>query len=178
MTLIITSQIKLREIDIQDAAVIFKTIDQQRDYLGKWLPFVAHTNSQADTEGFIKSINSLPYDQKELIFTIWFNNDFAGLIGFKATDRINSKTELGYWLSEPFQKKGIVTSCVEFLCAHAFTRLGMNRVQIKCAPGNDASKRIPQKLGFHYEGIERAGERVDEHTYRDLEVYSWLRSDI
>ncbi|WP_430816259.1 GNAT family N-acetyltransferase [Carboxylicivirga sp. RSCT41] len=177
MILEVNQQIKLCEIKMQDAAVIFNTIDQQRDYLGQWLPFIAHTKVQADTENFIKAVSNVPYDQKELIFTIWYNDDFAGLVGFKATDRANSKTEIGYWLSEPFQKKGIVLSCVRYLSEYAFTRLGINRIQIKCASGNKRSKRIPEKLGFIFEGIERAGERVNEHTYFDLEVFSLLRSD-
>ena len=29
------------------------------------------------------------------------------MIGFKDTDKLNKKTEIGYWLSEKFQKQGI-----------------------------------------------------------------------
>ena len=177
MILEVTPEIMLREIDLKDAAVIFNTIDKQRNYLGQWLPFVEHTKSKADTESFIKAVGNVPHEQKELIFTVWFKGEFAGLVGFKATDRINSKTEIGYWLSQPFQKKGIVITSVKYLCNYAFTRLGINRIQIKCAVGNDSSKRIPEQLGFIFEGIERSGERIDEHTYFDLEVYSLLRSD-
>ncbi len=175
MILNVTPSITLRELEQHDAKIIFQTIDQQRHYLGKWLPFVAHTQSQADTENFIKAAMNLP--QKELIFTIWYEEEFAGLIGFKATDRLNSRTELGYWLSEPFQKKGIISCCVKFLCNYAFDRLGIHRVQIKCAVGNEPSRRIPQNMGFTFEGVEREGERVNEHLYFDLEVYSLLRTD-
>ncbi|MCU4155431.1 GNAT family N-acetyltransferase [Carboxylicivirga sp. A043] len=177
MILDITPKIQLREIDFKDASVVYNTIDAQRDYLGQWLPFVRHTQSQSDTEAFITSVANLSVSQRELIFTIWYNGDFAGLVGFKATDRINSKTELGYWLSEPFQKKGIVTLCVGYLCSYAFKKLVINRVQIKCAVGNDASRKVPKRLGFAFEGIERAGERVDEHTYYDLEIFSKLKND-
>jgi len=177
MNLIVDRQIELKELAVDDADVIFKTIDSQREYLGEWLPFIAHTKAQSDTENFIKAVCQQAIEERERTYTIWFENEFAGLIGFKGTDRLNGKTEIGYWLSQHFQKRGIVTASVKFLCRYAFKKLGMNRVQIKCAVGNVASEKIPIKLGFIFEGIERAGERVSEQLYFDLKVYSLLRSD-
>ena len=92
------------------------------------------------------------------MFAIRRQNEFIGIIGFKDTDKVNKKTEIGYWLSEKFQKQGIITKSVERLCDFAFNKQGINRVQIKCAVGNKPSIRIPQKSGFKFEGIERDGE--------------------
>jgi len=102
---------------------------------------------------------------------------FAGLIGFKDSDKQNKRTELGYWLSEEYQKKNIITQCVQTLCEFAFDELEMNRVQIRCAVGNLPSKKIPQKLGFVLEGIERDGEKLTGGIFTDLEVYSKLKND-
>jgi len=101
----------------------------------------------------------------------------VGLIGFKDTDRRNRKTEIGYWLSEQYQKQGIVTKAVDKLCEFAFNTLGLNRVQIKCAVGNIPSKNIPKRLGFKLEGIERQGELLTGNVFTDLEIYSKLKSD-
>jgi ribosomal-protein-serine acetyltransferase len=177
MIITIQPQLYLRLIAREDAFVIYYTIDQQRDYLGQWLPFVANTKELRDTEDFIKTVLQQPIHSRESIFTIWYDGTFAGIVGFKDTDRLNSKTEIGYWLSEPFQKKGIMTLCVKELCEHAFEKLGLNRVQIKCAVGNISSQKIPERLGFVIEGIERAGERYDETLFLDLKVYSKLKSD-
>ncbi len=177
MQINVNKHIELRAISREDAAVIFSTIDQQRDYLGQWLPFVPNTKEQRDTEEFIKAVLQQPVGQREPIFTIWYDTKFAGIIGFKDTDRLNRKTEMGYWLSEPFQKKGIVTNCAKVLCEYAFTKLGLNRVQIKCAVGNISSQKVPVRLGFAFEGIERAGERFGENQFFDLKVYSKLKDD-
>jgi len=53
----------------------------------------------------------------------------------------------------------------------------MNRIQIKCASGNIPSKKIPQRLGFSLEGIERDGELLSDGKFTDLEVYSMLKKD-
>jgi ribosomal-protein-serine acetyltransferase len=90
---------------------------------------------------------------------------------------VNKKTELGYWLAENMQGKGIITGSITVLIRFAFKKLKLNRVQIKVAVGNFKSLAIPKKLGFSFEGIERAGEK-HQQLYHDLEVYSLLANDM
>lgn len=173
----VNEEIVLRLISIDDAKSIFETIDSQRDYLGRWLPFVGYTDSIDDSVAFINSVLQSPADRAELVFVIYFNDKFAGIVGFKDTDRLNRKTEIGYWLSQPYQKKGIVTQSVLKLVDFAFSKLDMNRVQIRCAVGNLPSKKIPQRLNFKLEGIERDGELLSSGDFTDLEVYSMLKKE-
>ena len=63
------------------------------------------------------------------------------------------------------------------LIEHAFGELDMNRIQIKVAVGNDKSRRIPEKLGFQMEGIERDGELLVDNVFTDIAVYSLLRKE-
>jgi len=154
----IDTEIELKQLEQSDSIDIFKTIDSQREYLGEWLPFVEFTKDVSDTERFVDSVVNAPEDRFEYVFAIRRQNEFIGIIGFKGTDKVNKKTEIGYWLSEKFQKQGIITKSVERLCDFAFNKQGINRVQIKCAVGNKPSIRIPQKSGFKFEGIERDGE--------------------
>jgi len=177
MELKVSSSIMLKQMGEHDAKDIFDAIDKQRDYLGKWLPFVAFTKKLEDTQAFIASVTKVAMDEREYIFTIRQNSKFIGLIGFRDTDRINRKSEIGYWLLEEYQGQGIVTQAVAKLCDFAFDKLVLNRIQIKCAVGNEPSRKIPRRLKFTYEGIERNGERFGENHYLDLEVYSLLKSD-
>jgi ribosomal-protein-serine acetyltransferase len=71
-----------------------------------------------------------------------------------------------------------MTAAVKALCDFAFQELNMNRIQIKCAVGNEPSKRIPRRLGFTFEGIERDGELLTGGIYTDIEVYSLLKLDV
>jgi len=177
MILKVDAEIELKQLQLLDAEAIFKTIDTQRDYLGKWLPFVALTKEITDTEKFISAVVNAPEDRFELVFSIRKKEVFVGLIGFKDTDKQNKKTEIGYWLSEKYQKQGIVTKSVDALCDYAFNELQINRIQIKCATRNTASINIPKKLGFRFEGIERQGELLTGGLYTDLMVFSKLKSD-
>ena len=162
---------------MDDAPLIFNTIKNQREYLGKWLPFVANTKELKDTQQFIQSVTEETEERIDYVFVILYDNHFAGTIGYRGTDLVNKKTELGYWLSEPFQGRGIITKSVERLVEYSFKHLQLNRVMIRCAVGNEKSKRIPKALNFTFEGIERAGELLSDSTFTDLEVYSFLRSE-
>jgi len=171
MEVAIDSSIALKQINQSDALDIFNTINSQRPYLGKWLPFVAATKELSDTESFIDAVTHAAAEKAEYVFVIRKESVFVGVIGFKSTDLVNKKTEIGYWISEHFQKQGIV-------CAFAFNEMDMNRVQIKCAVGNTASIQIPLRLGFTYEGIERQGELLTGNVFADLQVYSKLKCEM
>ncbi|WP_319560748.1 GNAT family N-acetyltransferase [Marispirochaeta sp.] len=178
MEIQIDKTVTLQNLKASDAGDIFRTIDRQREYLGKWLPFVETTKRLEDSEGFVASVVNADERNFEHVFSIRKNGEFIGLIGFKDTDRQSKKTEIGYWLSKDQQGQGIMTRAAQRLCEIAFSELGMNRVQIKCAVGNKASKKIPKRLGFLLEGIERDGELLSGGEYTDLEVYSLLKQDV
>ena len=155
----------LRAAKLSDAPAMFRMIDTQRQYLGRWLPFVAETRTENDSYAYLQSVLSVPSERRELLCTITADGRFAGLVGFKDTDRANRKTEIGYWLG------------VEALCGLAFSELDMNRIQIQCAVGNTKSSNIPRRLGFTLEGIARAGELQADGRFSDIEVYSLLREE-
>ncbi len=158
------------------AQVIFDTIIRDQQYLKTWLPFVEYTQQIEDTQIFIQGVTDDDDSHKKAIYSIWVNEEFAGLIGFNDIDWANKKTELGYWLAEKMQGKGIITLCAQKLIQYAFQKLKLNRIQIKVAIGNEKSAAIPKRLGFQFEGIERNGELI-ENQFHDLEIYSLLRND-
>lgn len=171
----INDKIRLEEVKLSMAKVIFEAIEKDRDYLKPWLPFIESTRKVSDTEAFIKSVSG-DNSHKDLIYSIWYKEEFAGLIGFKDTDWINRKTEIGYWIAKNMQGKGIVTICVKKLLKFAFSGKKLNRIQIKVAEKNVKSESIPIRLGFTFEGVERAGE-WNSNTYLNLKVYSLLKAE-
>ncbi|MCL1822246.1 MAG: GNAT family N-acetyltransferase [Prolixibacteraceae bacterium] len=174
--LLVDDDIYLEKILMRHAPVVFDAIDRSREYLRVWLPFIDYTNKQKDTEDFINATLKLSKENGDDTYTIWHKGDFAGLIGYKDSDPINRKTEIGYWLVENMQRKGIMIRSVKKLTDFAFRNMNRNRVQIKVAVGNLKSAAIPLKLGFTFEGIERESER-HSHRYFDIQVYSLLKRE-
>lgn len=169
-------EIVLKELSLSSAEIIFQSIDNSRHYLSEWLPFVKLTKSKDDTEKFINSVIYSQDNKKEKVFEIWYNEKFAGLLGLKDINENYRKLELGYWLDQKMQGKGIITKACSTLIQFIFETMKMNRILIKVAVGNTKSSAIPKKLGFGFEGIEREGEAL-HGKFVDLEMYSFLKKD-
>ena len=170
MLINVDNEIVLRPLELSDAHDIFTTIDTQRAYLGKWLPFVANTKEVTDTMN--SEIVFAPHRRTGIHHSS--EGRICGVIGFKDTDSANKKT--GWVIGYPVPSR-VMTRSVEKLCSIAFHEMGMNRVQILCAVGNNPSKQIPIRLGFHLEGIVKEGELLSNGHFTDLEVYRMTRSE-
>lgn len=172
--LIVDENTRLKELGFEHLRPIFNTIDREREYLRKWLPFVELTKDISFTNKFIE--NYLNSDKINLTFAITYQKQFAGLIGLKDTDADNKKTEIGYWMSERFQGNGIMTRSCKVLIDYIFSSKEINRIQIKAATENLKSRAIPERLGFKLEGIERDGE-LHSYGFVDLTVYGLLNKE-
>lgn len=168
----------IREATLDDAAIIWQTIYDNREYLRTWLPFVDGLKDVADEEEFLKTQLAAPYEERNIVFVIGQGNELCGLVGFVTTDNVNHRTEIGYWLIPGYQGRGVMTRCVRHLCRWAVRERGMNRIQIRCAAGNHPSNAIPRRLGFTLEGTEREGELLADGKYTDIRVYSILKAEV
>lgn len=176
-SIVVSNEILLERLSEADAEVIFEAVGNNRAWLAKWLPFVNYTNELRDTQSFIASVIENREESGNEVYVIWYKGDFAGLISFLNTDKVNEKTDLGYWLVEQFTHKGIMTSCALVLVKLAFEKMMINRVTIKCAVNNASSEKVALRLGFKFEGIERQGER-NGYQFIDLKVFSLLKEEI
>lgn len=175
-SIVVSNEILLERLDISDAVAIFEAIDSNRAWLAKWLPFVPFTKELKNTQSYISSVIGNRDESGNEVYTIWFKGEFAGLISYVNTDKINEKTEIGYWLTEKMTGKGIITNCSRALVELAFEKMMMNRITIRCALGNTPSENVALRLGFRFEGIEREGERYEDRFF-DLKVFSLLRNE-
>jgi len=62
---------------------------------------------------------------------------------------------LGYWIGEPFARRGLMTGAVKGLVPFSFASLRLHRLEAACIPSNTASIRLLEKAGFEREGYAR-----------------------
>lgn len=80
--------------------------------------------------------------------------------------------EIGYWVRTPFGGRGYVTEAAAGLTDFARTQLGARRVEIRASDKNPRSWRIPEKLGFIYEGTLHHWMVTPTGELHDLRVYA------
>lgn len=134
--LYVDDDLHLEELKLSHSAMIYETIWENRTFLRRWLPFVDQTRTQEDTRRYVSSILSESEKKQNEVFTIWYKGEFAGLAGYKEMDYVNRKAEIGYWMAERMQGKGIMTRTVRKMIDYGFRNLNFNRIQIKVAVGN------------------------------------------
>jgi RimJ/RimL family protein N-acetyltransferase len=87
--------------------------------------------------------------------------------------------EVGYWVHPAARGRGVATEAVRLMVAHAFAPiadggLGLRRLVLAHAAGNDASRAVATRNGFAPYGVERAAGRLGDGTFADLHWYDLL----
>ena len=83
---------------------------------------------------------------------------------------------LGYWVGQPFARRGYMTAAVQLSIGFAFSSLTLHRIEASCLPDNVASRALLEKLGFVSEGLARRYLRIDG-AWRDHLLYALLSED-
>ena len=176
ITIQIDNDLILRQLSEGDASSLFAVIDSNRVYLRNWLPWLDTSKTPEDTLYFIRTAFEQFANNDGFAAGIWYKNSVVGTIGFHKVDWLNRSVEIGYWLSEEYQGKGIVTKACKAFLDHAFSEWHLHRVQIRCAVGNAKSCKIPERLGFVREGLQRNAEFLYDR-YVDLVIYGMLEDE-
>ena len=145
---------------------------------------VEHANniniSRYMTDGFIhpytreageRFIEFATKDDPIHIFAIEVEGKAVGGIGIHPQgDVMRKNAELGYWLSEKYWGRGIMTEAIKEAVKFAFFTYDINRIYARPFGNNPASARVLEKAGFHFETrfektIFKNGEYLDELYY-------------
>lgn len=173
---IVRPGVELRLLEERHAPLLFALVDRQRQHLRQWMGWVDATKSEDDVAAFIRGELERFSINKGFAAGIWVEGTLGGTISLHYVDWLARACEIGYWLGEEFQGRGIMTDAANAVTGHALTEMELNRVQIRCGVGNTKSSAIPKRLGFTRDGVLREAGLLNGR-YVDLEVYSMLRSE-
>ena len=173
-TIKVDDEIELGLFEERHAQALFELTDRNREHLREWLPWVDSTTSVEDSLSFIRvSLEAFSYNNGFPV-GIWYKGQLAGCIGYHYFAWTTRRTEIGYWLGQEFSGKGIMTRATRKLIEYGFGELGLNRIEIRCAPGNLKSQAIPKRLGFTQEGILRQVGIIHDGIVVDMVIYGLL----
>ncbi len=167
---------RLQLLQRHDANALFHLIDTNRAHLRRWLTWERQTQSAHDCEQFITSRLRITAENGGFTAALWHQEQLAGLIELQKISWIDRRSAIGYWLGKTFQGHGLMTAACRAVVDYGFDTLGLNRIEIEAAAGNKRSRAIPERLGFHQDGILRQYQQVNGH-YLDLVVYSMLSAE-
>ncbi len=96
--------------------------------------------------------------------------------GLHDIDWQGRQCDTGFWVRKSAQRQGFATEAANALVRYAFGALGMRRVGLTHSAGNQASRRVAEKLGFTLEGIQKGANVLPGGRHADR--YCYARFDI
>jgi RimJ/RimL family protein N-acetyltransferase len=111
-----------------------------------------------------------------LVLTIAAAEDdrYLGALAFMT--RPDQTGELAYVVAPEARGRGLSTRALQLLGDWAFAQLGMQRLQLRIDPENEASQAVARRAGYRREGVLRAANVVRGRRH-DVVMYSRLPTD-
>lgn len=166
-TLIINDEIFLKILHESDAEKLFTLTIQNKEYLQSYLPWSKYIHNVSDTATFITLMQDAAQKDKEYCYGVWFQDVLVGTVSLRTG---YNKCELGYWLAQNKQGKGIISKSIQFLLSTLQEKKIYPFCYIYISCKNEKSNNLAQRIGFTKIGILQHGEKINDIWY-DQVVY-------
>ena len=170
MTIIDTPRLHLRPWSDADAPALFELArDPRIGMLCGWKPYEHIDDAHEALSTFLAAPDSYAV-------TLASTGELVGSIALRidADTTDDTVADIGYWIGAPYWGNGYATEAGRAIIDRA-QELGVKTIILKYFDGNDASRRVSEKLGFAWRSREEnveyplIGKRLTVHR-TELEV--------
>ncbi|NJC71115.1 GNAT family N-acetyltransferase [Planosporangium thailandense] len=172
-----TPRLHVRPLEVDDAADVAEIFADRQTR--RWLPFPTG-DGPVDAVSWCTDLATAVRDggDGDHYGVVRREDDrVVGCLWLRRTDWTARSTEVSYAVAPGARGFGVAAEAVDALAIALILEHDFQRVELRVAPGNVASRRVAEKAGFTYEGLLRnaghvAGGRVD------VEIWSLVAADL
>jgi RimJ/RimL family protein N-acetyltransferase len=175
-----TPRLLLRPKQVGDGAITADAVEETWDELHKWMRWAVHREAFTDEFMEIRTRRLMAsFILRESIELMGVETATGRVViwcGFHDIDWLGRQCDTGCWVRKTAQRQGFATEAINALLRYGFGVLGMHRIGVTHSAGNEASRRIAEKLGLCFEGIQRGanvlpdGQNADRCCYARFDV--------
>jgi RimJ/RimL family protein N-acetyltransferase len=174
--ILVTERLVLRPPHEDDIPELVALADNRR--VAEMLARMPHPYGEAEARAFIAMSAERRGAGCTYAMTLADSGAFIGCAGLDARQ---DGLEIGYWIGEPYWKRGYATEAAHALVDLAFRATGISVLHVSCRVLNPASRRVIHKCGFQYAGQGMlnslvAGQVPVERYSLDRKTWVSLRS--
>jgi len=154
-----------------DADSLYAAARASMSTVGRWLPWCHENYARADSEAWIEHSAESWDSGEQYAFAILADDEsrVLGGAGLNRFDRARGMANLGYWVRTDAQGRGVATQAARLVGAFGFEN-GFAQLEIVAAIDNLPSRRVAEKSGARFQGIDRGriefrGIRLDAAIY-------------
>jgi ribosomal-protein-alanine N-acetyltransferase len=169
-----TKRLFLRPIAISDAPALFEARGDAE--VMRYWDWPAQKDVAALEQIFTEHVPELSSETtKWWAIALAPDGPAIGECDLSEIDTHHGRAEVGFLLARRHWGQGYAEEAMERVISYGFDDLGLQRVWARFHAGNDASKRLLEKLGFAYEGRLRSHIARDDGR-RDCLIYGRMRA--
>ena len=168
--------VRLRPYRPDDAAALWEAVQESREHLAPWMPWVDDYQEPDDAREFLVRARAR-WQLREDFGVAVIERESGRFLGGSGLHRMNwplRTFEIGYWLGWGAEGHGFATEAVQLLARLAFDTLDANRVEIRMDTRNERSRRVAERLGFVLEGTLRRAAADVQGRPTNVHVFALL----
>ncbi|GAA2138891.1 GNAT family N-acetyltransferase [Actinomadura napierensis] len=165
--LTVGTRVLLRRVRAEDEGRFLELVEASSELHRPW---VALPRSAAEFAAYLARFDQV--GAVGMVVCLREGGDMAGMVNINEIVRGSyQRGVLGYAAFLPHAGRGYMSEGVALAVRYAFDRLGLHRVEADIQPGNAASVRLVERLGFRREGFSPAYIKIDG-MWRDHERWA------
>ena len=171
--------LRLRPWQPSDVDMLVAAVQESVPSVGRWLTWCRSDYGAAEANAWITHCERGLRDASHLALAIFDQRDdtLVGAVGLNQFNRTHHSANLGYWIRQSRQRRGLCTLAATRLARFAFEQLDLIRIDIVTLPDNLCSRRTAKKIGARFETVARNRLWHDGQP-RDGAVYSLIPRDL
>ncbi len=171
--------VSLRAHRITDAEALAIAVRESVATVGRWQDWCHEGYAVSDAETWMAACRQdwLLGDGYEMLIVDARTDEVLGGMGVNQRNRAQRFANLGYWVRESMQGKGIATRAGRIAIGFAFDAVKVARLEIVVAHDNLPSRKTAERLGGVFEGMLR-NRLVIKGKSVDAAMYSVIAEDL
>ena len=101
----------------------------------------------------------------------------VGAVGLRGVDPVEAQGHFTFWVSAAHRRRGFARHALSLLAAWARDDLGLERLEVAAAVGNEGGRGVAEAAGFRPEAVYRSyrqiGEKRTDYILYALPMPSW-----
>lgn len=166
----------LRPFRLDDAYRLYCAVHESIRELQPWMSWATDDYNELTAREYITIARARWEEHAFYGFAITRGEDLLGACTLSSIHSIYHFCNLGYWVRTSCHGQGVAGRAAKLAARFAFEHLGIIRVEIVIAVGNQASIRVAEKIEAHDEGVLLNRIVVGKSIY-DAHMYSLIPSD-
>ena len=169
-----TPRLVLRCYDPADAPLLMRAVTESLEHLRPWMPWAMEEPTTLERKAELLRSFRAKFDTDQGYIYGIFDADETRLVGSTGlhTRQGGGSLEIGYWIAQELQGKGLVTEAAGALVRVGFEAMRAPWIEIRCNPRNTRSFAVASRLGFTHDATLRRRTLAPDGALRDTMVWS------